>query len=117
MVFDEAGYVSGLLGHRRNLAVFLNQGRSAGLSVVAGMTRPSSVVQQLPRETLNQVRHIIIFRYRDEKDAEACGHIAGISKARMLYLMQKLRFNGPRHIGDFLYVGKNQEEIYLVRTH
>jgi energy-coupling factor transporter ATP-binding protein EcfA2 len=116
LVVDEAGYMTGVLGLRQELVILLNQGRSSHLSIICGMTRPSSVIQQIPREAFSQVRHVLIFRYKDEKDSKAAGAIAGISARNVVDYMQELRFNTPQHIGDFLYIGKGTE-VYVVRTH
>lgn len=106
--FDETGYIAGNLGLGAQLSVLLNQGRSSGLSIVASMTRPHSLFARIPSETLNQCRHIIIFRYKDEREAKACAEIAGISFTNMKVLMS---FLGKY---DFLYVG--EEKLALVRN-
>ncbi len=110
--FDEAGYIAGQLGLGRDLGVLLNQGRSNYLSVVATVTRPSSVIARIPRETLNQPRHKIIFKYTEETDIKACADIAGINWKIMKTYMDALRVYGKGHT-DFLYIG---QEIIIVRN-
>lgn len=106
--FDEAGYIAGNLGLSGQLGILLNQGRSSGLSIVCAMTRPHSMVARIPSETLNQCRHIIIFRYTDEREIKSCGEIAGINNKLMQHYMSLL---GEY---DFLYV--YGDKIVLVRT-
>lgn len=102
---DEAGYIAGHLKLGQELGVLLNQGRSSNISVVCTMTRPHSVVGQIPLETLNQARHLFIFKYTDEKEIKSCAAIAGISYSHMVQYMQMMR----RH--DFLYCGPDFRTI------
>lgn len=108
--FDEAGYIAGHLKLGQELGVLLNQGRSSHISVICTMTRPHSVVGQVPLETLNQARHMFIFRYKDEKEIKSCAAIAGISYSHMVYYMQKLSVYSDKH-SDCLYIGPELECI------
>lgn len=112
--FDEAGYISGSLGLGSALGVLLNQGRSSHISVMATMTRPRSMIARVPVEALNQCRHILIFKYSDEREIRACAEIAGISYLEMKAYQQALRFNQEKGFSDFIYIGKNRQ---IVRTH
>lgn len=103
--FDEAGYISGVLGLSSDLGILLNQGRSSFLSVVASMTRPHSMVARIPAETLNQCRHVLIFKYTDEREMKACAEICGIALKEMQHLQMQL------DVHDFLYVGKGLKMI------
>lgn len=114
--FDEAGYIAGTLGLGKALGVLLNQGRSSYISVVATMTRPVSMIAQVPRETLNQPRHKLFFKYTDESEIEACAKIAGIPKREMLRLMSMLSFhpgNNGSSYSDFLYIHEGAITIVL----
>ena len=106
--FDEAGYIAGTLRLHQDLGVLLNQGRSAYLSIVATMTRPSSVVARVPKEALNQPKHKLVFKFRDEREVRAAAEIAGINWKDMLALQQSL----GKH--DFLYIG--EDSAVLVRN-
>lgn len=106
--FDEAGYIAGNLKLSRDIGTLLNQGRSANLSIVATMTRPSSVIAQVPKEALNQPRHKLMFKFVDEREIKACAAIAGIDWKQMLELMKEL----GKH--DFVYISEN--ELLLVRN-
>lgn len=106
--FDEAGYIAGNLKLSRDIGTLLNQGRSANLSIVATMTRPSSVIAQVPKEALNQPRHKLMFKFVDEREIKACAAIAGIDWKHMLDLMQAL--------GKHDFVSINEDGVLLVRN-
>jgi energy-coupling factor transporter ATP-binding protein EcfA2 len=115
--FDEAGYVAGYLGLGQALGILLNQGRSSSISVVATMTRPSSVIAKVPKEALNQPRHKLIFKYDNEDEIKTCARIADIPVATMREYMQQLRYHlGYRNnrYSDFLYL--NQGDIVLIEN-
>lgn len=103
--FDEAGYIAGTLGLHRDIGVLLNQGRSAYLSIVVTMTRPSSVVARVPKEALNQPRHKLVFKFMDEREIKACAEIVGVGWRPMLEIQQNL----GKH--DFMYIGEGQQLI------
>lgn len=108
--FDEAGYIAGHLGLSQQLSVLLNQGRSSYISIVCAMTRPRSMTARIPSETLNQCRHLLIFRYTDEREIKTISEIAGIPYRNMVQYQQEL----DKH--DFIYCGKGK--IYIVlNTH
>lgn len=115
--FDEAGYISGTLGLGKALGVLLNQGRSSNISVVATVTRASSMVAKVPKESVSQCRHILIFKTRNEDEIKTLATIAGISRLNMQTLVNRLQYHpakSGKQFSDFLYIGEN--EIYLVRT-
>jgi hypothetical protein len=96
---DDVGYISGMLGLHKDVGMLLSLGRSCSITVVAAMVRPASVVARIPKETLNQCRHVIIFRYTNEDEIKATAIIAGISFKDMVHLHKELNEH------DFLYVG------------
>lgn len=112
--FDEAGLIAGYLGLAKALGVLLNQGRSAGISVVATMTRPTSMVAQVPKETLNQPRHKLIFKYENEDEIKACAAIANINWKHMAFMQEQLAFHGNKRFSDFLSI--SQGTIKIVRN-
>lgn len=116
---DEAGYLAGVLGLSSAIGILLNQGRSAYISVVATMTRPSSLVARIPREALTQVRHHLVFRYTDEGEMKKCADVVGISLARMRSLQAELQLytdteHGNSRYSDFLHIHEGQ--VTLVRN-
>jgi len=116
--FDEAGYIAGNLGLSGALGILLNQGRSSYISVVATVTRPHSMIARVPVETMNQCRHLIVFKYTDiEKDGKACAQIAGINSREMEHYMRALAYhpakNGQR-FSDFLYI--YEQTVLIVRN-
>ena len=114
--FDDAGYITGTLGLGRALGILLSQGRSSNISVVVTMTRPTSMVAQVPKEALNQCRHVLIFKYTDEREMKVCSEIAGISFNEMKNLQKLLRFDSRKGFSDFLYVGKDKKQIVRSTT-
>jgi hypothetical protein len=111
---DEAGYLAGVLGLSSAIGILLNQGRSAHISVVATMTRPSSVVARIPKEALTQVRHHLIFKYIDDNEMKKCADIVGVSLAVMREFQRALRIDSRKGFSDFVYVGKGK--VILVRN-
>jgi len=108
---DEVGYLAGSLGLGRDIGVLLNQARSNHVSVIVAMTRPASVIARVPKEALNQARHIVIFKYTNIDEIEACAKVAGISKATMLGYQEQLK-RYPKGNTDALYVGK--DDLFIV---
>jgi energy-coupling factor transporter ATP-binding protein EcfA2 len=111
LFIDDAGYVAGSLGLGRALGTLLNQGRSANISIMAAMTRPSSVIAQVPKEAFNQCRHVLIFRYSDEREIKTCASIAGVPFKDMVRYQEALQWRigrGGKRYSDFLscYDGK-----------
>lgn len=103
--FDEAGYIAGTLGLGRDVGVLLNQGRSAALSIVVTMTRPSSVIARVPKEALSMPRHKLIFKYADENEIKACASIIGMEWHKMQAIHQSL---GKY---DFLYISEHGSTV------
>lgn len=111
---DEAGYVVGTLGLGSALGVLLNQGRSSMISIVAVMTRPTSLIAKVPKEALNQPRHKIIFKYDNRDEMKACAQIADIDMHSMQEYMESLSYHGEKKFSDFLYI--NQGIVRIVRS-
>lgn len=111
--FDELSYISEVLKLRMPVIVFLNQGRSNGISAVASTTRPRKV----PVEMFNQCRFVVSFKYDDREELRRIAEIAGIDTRDMLYLNSQLERHkqGKREWSDFLCIGKGT--VYIVRNH
>lgn len=112
--FDETGYIVMMLGLGQAFGVLLNQGRSSGISVVAVMTRPTSIIAKVPKEALNQPRHKIIFKYDNRDEMKACAQIADVSMYEMQKYMDMLQYHGEKKFSDFLYC--NQGKVIIVRS-
>lgn len=108
--FDEAGYIAGTLGLGKDIGVLLNQGRSAYLSIVVTMTRPSSVIARVPKEALSMPRHKFIFRFSDEGEIKACAEIVGIHWKQMMQIQHSL----SKH--DFVYFGQDTSVVVRNNT-
>lgn len=110
--FDELSYISEVLKLRTQVIVFLNQGRSNGISAIASTTRPRKV----PTEMFNQCRFVIAFKYDDRDELRRIADIAGIDFRDMLYLNGQLERHkqGKREWSDFLCIGKGK--VYIVRN-
>lgn len=87
---DDTGYVTGILGLKRQVATLLSQGRSNGNSIVTAMTQPSSVAQGVPSEVLRQVRHVLFYHYEDKRDIEAIARITGLDNDTVSDLSYRL---------------------------
>lgn len=112
--FDEAGYIAGELGLGHQLGILLNQGRSSHITVVATMTRPTSMIARVPKESLNQARHRLIFRYENEDEIKACARVADMPWKKLQELMSLLRTDPGKGYSDFLYIGKGK--VLIVRN-
>jgi hypothetical protein len=115
--FDEAGYIAGSLGLGKALGVMLNQGRSSHISVVATVTRASSVVARVPKEAMSQCRHILIFKTTNNDEIKTLASIVGLDRRTMEYFISQLRYypakNGTEY-SDFLYCSSGKCKI--IRT-
>jgi ABC-type dipeptide/oligopeptide/nickel transport system ATPase component len=109
---DELSYMSEVLKMRMPVVVFLNQGRSSGISAVAATTRP----RRVPVEMFNQISFVVAFRFNDREELRRIAQIAGIDMQSMIYLNSLLARHkqGKREWSDFLCIGK--ETVYIVRN-
>ena len=109
---DELSYMSEVLKMRMPVVVFLNQGRSSGISAVAATTRP----RRVPVEMFNQISFVVMFKFNDRDELRRVAEIASIDFRDMLYLNGQLeRHRHGRHEwSDFLCIGK--DTVYVVRN-
>lgn len=115
--FDEAGYISGSLGLGKALGVLLNQGRSSNISVVATVTRSSSMIARVPKEAMSQCRHILIFKTHSLDEMKILAQIVGIDHKTMQRLQEQLQYHpakSGKKYSDFLYFG--EEGYKIIRT-
>lgn len=102
LVLDDTAYIAAHLGLRRQIAQLLNVGRSSGISLMTAATQASSVAANIPSEYLRQVRHVLMWRFEDARDREACARITGLPKATIEDAMAQLTVY-PDSSTDFLY--------------
>lgn len=75
VAIDETTFASEELGLRRSLNQFWNEGRSSGISIVAGMQRPALV----PKVSRSQATYLGIFRTPEPDDQRALAEMAGFA--------------------------------------
>jgi len=84
---DDLSYLCDTLHLERPLIVFMNQGRSSGLSVVSVVQRPFRV----PLSCLNQTAHIIIYPTTDENDVKRISELTGTKMKQLLIMISRLK--------------------------
>jgi hypothetical protein len=90
VLLDDTGYITGILKLKRQVTQLLNVGRSHGLSIVTAATQATSVAANIPSETVRQVKHVLMWRFEDERDVDACAAICGLPRKLMQAAMQQL---------------------------
>lgn len=80
VAIDETTFASEELGLRRSLNQFWNEGRSSGISIVAGMQRPALV----PKVSRSQATYLGIFRTPEPDDQRALAEMAGFADRKTL---------------------------------
>ena len=80
VAIDETTFASEELGLRRSLNQFWNEGRSSGISIVAGMQRPALV----PKVSRSQATYLGIFRTPEPDDQRALAEMAGFADRNTL---------------------------------
>lgn len=73
VVFDEVSYLSDTLNMDRQLKFLLQQGRSAGISVVGMTQRPAFI----PLAFYDQATHLFLWRDNDRRNLQRVGELAG----------------------------------------
>lgn len=74
LVLDEVAYVANSLKLRRSLEVLWQQGRSVGITVVAGTQRPAHV----PLFLYDQSTHLFFFRDNDRRNLDRIAGLGGL---------------------------------------
>lgn len=87
---DDMGYVAGALGVKQDLVILLNQGRSAYISVMGSVTRPSSTLAGVPLESFAMVRHVYLFPTHDEREHIRMAQISGIPLRELRPMLEDL---------------------------
>lgn len=94
VVFDEQHYMATELGLGKEQTMYFHQGRSSGLTVVAGTQRPAWV----PVVTYSATTHAFIWKTTYDEDRKRLADLGGVDKKQLEYNMLKL----GKH--DFIYV-------------
>lgn len=96
---DEVHYATEFLGLAPRLKLWWTQGRSLGLSLVAGFQRPAWV----PRDAYSAATHLFIFGTNDEQDIRSIGGLGGMSSKEVRSAVAWLA-SDPARLHEFLYV-------------
>lgn len=107
VAIDETTFASEELGLRRSLNQFWNEGRSSGISIVAGMQRPALV----PKVSRSQATYLGIFRTPEPDDQRALAEMAGFAdRATLRQEIDEL----PRY--HHLLVNTRTGDMYVTRV-
>lgn len=85
--FDDLSYVCSVLHLREEIKVFLNTGRSNGISAVSLVTRPF----QVPTEAFNQTTWSFMFTFEDRRETDRAAELAGVDYRDMRDIQKMLR--------------------------
>lgn len=107
LFLDDLGYIAGSLRLKSPVATMFSQGRSNNNSIVAAVTQPTSVAQQVPTETFRQVRYILMFHFDNRKDVLKVGEMAGVDPYVILQLNDELSVSNH----DFLCIRSGQATV------
>lgn len=105
-VFDEVTYMARFLRLERELEFLLQQGRSAGISVVAMTQRPAFI----PLAFYDQTSHVFAFKDPDMRNIERIADITGQDRRAMRGMIHSLRKY------EFLYYNKDRGEFARSRV-
>lgn len=106
---DEVHYLGEFLHMAPRLKMLWTQGRSNGISLIAGFQRPAFV----PRDAYTSATHLFMFGSADDTDAKSLGGIGGLDARLIRYVVKWLAADSSRkHM--FLYV--NSRNGKMVRS-
>lgn len=107
LYLDEARYITDYLGLSREVEVIWQQGRSHGVSVVAGAQRPRHV----PLLAYDQATHLFFFHNVDEQSLRRLGELGGGVDAGVVREAVRLL---PSH--EMLYLNTDKGELTRTRV-
>lgn len=110
--FDDLSYIADTMRLKMPVVVFLNQGRSSGISAVCATTRPRKV----PTEAFNQCRHVIAYKFDDTEEVKRIAEIAGLDNKTMLSLNEELNVYKPKGYSDFVARSRGGETVIVRNT-
>lgn len=112
VVLDEARYLSRDLNLEGDMQLLWLQGRSLGISVVAGTQRP----RWIPLEAYDQATHLFFFKDTDRANVDRQAELAGLNRQAIQEIVPRLRMVNPgTRASEILYANKDTDE--LVTTH
>lgn len=103
---DEARYITEFLGLSKDTELLWQQGRSAGVSVVAGAQRPAWV----PRDAFAMATHLFFWRTSDARDLETIGGLGAFDPKTIAYEVARL----PKF--TVLYLNTRTSEKVITRV-
>ena len=103
---DEVFYLCKELGLEQHLTTIWTQGRSLGLSLVAGTQRPAFV----PLYLYDQATHLFLWNDNDETNLRRVGGLGGLSAAKVRAIVAAL----PHHA--VLYVNTRTRRLAVTRV-
>lgn len=106
MFADEVSYITNDLKLKEHLETVWQQGRSIGLSLVAGTQRPAHI----PLLIYDQSTHLFFWRDNDETNLKRIGGIGFLNSATIRETVARL----PKHA--FLYVNSRSGEMTVSRV-
>lgn len=104
VVFDEIAYVQHELDMKTTLETYLREGRTMGITVVAGTQRPQGITRYMHSESSWSV----FFAPKDEEDAERMAQVAG---NKLYYRRVLAELNRKNH--EFLLVHNLSNECVI----
>ena len=110
VLVDETHYIAEMLRQQHRLKLWWQQGRSLGLSLIAGFQRPAWV----PRDAYSAASHLFLFGTADDTDSRALGGLGGLNSRDIRYAVEYLA-NDPDRKHDFVYVGTRSGKVLRSR--
>lgn len=104
--FDEVRYITEVLGLSHAVSQLWREGRSSGISVVAGTQRPAWI----PREAYSEATHLFIWRSTNRYDLKRLEEASNIDPRELSPIIANL----PKH--DVLYVNTRSGEYIRTRV-
>lgn len=103
---DELRYITDFLGLSEDVELIWQQGRSLGISLLAGTQRPRNI----PLVAYDQATHLFFWRENDTENLKRLGGIAWTDRNEVQAIISNL----PRH--EFLYLNTRTGEMRISRV-
>lgn len=105
LYIDEATYLSDFLGLKKELSMLWQQGRSLGVSLVAGTQRPAYI----PLYAYDQATHLFFWRDNDRVNLQRASNLGGMDASFIRDVISSLE----KH--EVLYVNTRTGERYTTK--
>lgn len=106
VVLDEARYITHDLQLESECQLLWLQGRSLGISVVAGTQRP----RWIPLEAYDQASHLFFFKDTDRPNVERVAEMAGLNRMAVQEIVPRLDLH------ELLYANRNTDELVTTQV-